>query len=100
MEQQYGIFAYEEDLREPEELEDPETEILGEENDLPTSWQVQFHLAESIRQEDREYLTDTETQEEDAYTQQELDTGVTPVPQAAGDLPSEQRRVNDYAAAD
>jgi hypothetical protein len=89
LEPQYGLFAYEEDLRDPEELENPEAEILSEENDLPTTWQVQLHLTPGQTTQDREYLTDTETNDE-AYNQDTLDTGVTP----------QQRRVNDYAAAD
>ncbi|AOV94985.1 hypothetical protein AQV86_03610 [Nanohaloarchaea archaeon SG9] len=89
MEQSYGLFAYEEEIRDPEEIENPETRILGEENDLPTTWQVQLHLTPGLTQEERQYLTETETENE-AYTQDTLNTGVRP----------EQRKVGDYAAAD
>ena len=88
-EQTYGLLAYDEKISEPADTEDPEAEILGEENDLPTTWQVQLHLTPGLTTQDREYLKDTETQDE-AYTQETLETGVVP----------EQRRVNDYAAAD
>jgi len=89
LEQSYGLFAYEEEIRDPEEIENPETRILGEENDLPTTWQVQLHLTPGLTQEERQYLTETETENE-AYTQDTLNTGVRP----------EQRKVGDYAAAD
>jgi len=89
LEQSYGLFAYEEEIRDPEEIENPETRILGEENDLPTTWQVQLHLTPGLTQEERQYLTETETENE-AYTQNTLNTGVRP----------EQRKVGDYAAAD
>jgi len=88
-EQTYGLFAYEEELRDPEEIENPETQILGEENNLPTTWQVQLHLSQGLTPENRKYLTEPETEDE-AYKQETLDTGVKP----------DQRRVGDYAAAD
>jgi len=89
LEQSYGLFAYEEEIRDPEEIENPETRILGEENDLPTTWQVQLHLTPGLTQEERQYLTETETEDE-VYTQDTLNTGVRP----------EQRTVDYYAAAD
>ena len=69
MEQSYGLFAYEEEIRDPEKIENPETRILGEENDLPTTWQVQLHLTPGLTQEERQYLTETE-KENEAYTQE------------------------------
>lgn len=77
MEAKYGLFAYEEDLRNPEEVENPESEILGEENDLPAVWQVQFHVLDARSSEELSY----ESNEDRSYENTEqstLETGVPP----------------------
>ncbi|MFP4038790.1 MAG: hypothetical protein ACLFTA_03330 [Candidatus Nanohaloarchaea archaeon] len=70
-----GIFAYDNrDLEEIDRDEDPETEIWGEQNDLPTTWQVQLNLTSAALEETR-YLTENQQPE---TVQETLDTGVLP----------------------